>query len=480
VPATPGLVEIRAEDRWLIPGLWDAHVHFAQWADTLRRIDLVGTESAAAVLAEVAAYHAARDRPGRPADGVVVGFGYRSATWVEPPTVAALDAVCGDTPVVLIAGDFHNGWLSSAALRLVGLPPRSGALQENEWFAISEDLDRVLPSGGDRALAHAQRHAAAHGVVGIVDMEFDRSFARWPERVAAGHDLLRVRPATYLGGLDEVLAAGLRSGDRLDELGLVRMGSLKIISDGSLNTRSAFCHEPYAATSGPAPTHPTLHQGEIAEGAPRYGALNLDSTDLRAALTRAARGGLTVALHAIGDAAVDVGLDCFAATGASGSIEHAQLLTSEAVQRMAGLGLVASVQPAHLLDDRDPTEACWPGRAHRCFAFRELLDAGVSLALGSDAPVARLDPWLAMAAAVHRSADERPPWVPEQAITAADALAASTDGHGTVGVSSPADLALLDSDPLGIQEDSAAVAEHFRRLQVAVTIVGGRITHDVR
>ena len=91
----------------------------------------------------------------------------------------------------------------------------------------------------------------------------------------------------------------------------------------------------------------------------------------------------------------------------------------EDVRRMAELGLRASVQPAHLLDDRDLTEKIWPGRGERCFAFRWMLDDGVELALGSDAPVSPLDPWLAIAAAVHRSADDRDPWHAEQSLTPA-------------------------------------------------------------
>ena len=83
--------------------------------------------------------------------------------------------------------------------------------------------------------------------------------------------------------------------------------------------------------------------------------------------------------------------------------------------------------------------------------FRSMLDAGVRLDLGSDAPVSPLDPWLAMAAAVHRSADARDPWTPEQAVTAAEALAGSTDGGwGTVAPGHPADLAILDADPLAV------------------------------
>ena len=140
--------------------------------------------------------------------------------------------------------------------------------------------------------------------------------------------------------------------------------------------------------------------------------------------------------------------------------------------------MTASVQPAHLLDDRDVTERLWPDRGGRCFALRWMLDAGVPLAMGSDAPVARLDPWLAMAAAVHRSADDREPWHPEQAITPREAFAASTDSWGTIAAGHPADLVLLDADPLTPSEDPAAAARHLRQASVAQTWVAGESVHD--
>ena len=147
------------------------------------------------------------------------------------------------------------------------------------------------------------------------------------------------------------------------------------------------------------------------------------------------------------------------------------------VVRMARLGVGASVQPAHLLDDRDVTALCWPDRADRCFPLREMVEAGVALLLGSDAPVSPLDPWLAMAAAVHRSADERDPWNAEQALTAAQALAGSTDGCTTVTLGSRADLVVLEADPLGgAAGDSAAVGQRLRTMPVAATYLGGRRT----
>jgi predicted amidohydrolase YtcJ len=153
------------------------------------------------------------------------------------------------------------------------------------------------------------------------------------------------------------------------------------------------------------------------------------------------------------------------------------------VRRMAELGIRASVQPAHLLDDRDLTERVWPDRAERCFAFRWMLEDGVELALGSDAPVSALDPWLAIAAAVHRSADDRDPWHAEQALTPREALAASVDGQPMVGAGSRGDLVLLDRDPLLTDldpHDTPALGAALRGIGSALTVVAGRPVHDSR
>jgi predicted amidohydrolase YtcJ len=461
-PDTDELV-IDAAGRWAIPGLWDQHVHMVQWAQTRMRVDLSGTSAPAEVVRRIAD-HLAR-LPADQGGGVVIGSGYRLATWPEQPSVAALDEVSGDQPVILISGDRHNGWLNSRALQLLNVPARSGVLDENEWFGV---ISRIadLP-GAQEGLEDAYRQAvldaAAKGVVGIVDLEFGPGYADWPERFARGIDQLRVRPAVYPDRLEEVIAAGLRSGQQLPGgAGLLTMGPLKIISDGSLNTRTAHCFEPYADAA-------TL---EFPNGKQNY-----TLAELTTLMGRAKEAGLHVALHAIGDAAVATGLDVFAATQATGSMEHAQLMRGEDIPRMARLGVRASVQPAHLLDDRDVATQCWPDRADRCFPFQSMIRAGVRLAMGSDAPVAPLDPWLAVAAAVHRSADEREPWNPAEALTAAQALEASTDGQPTIGTGSRGDVVLLDDDPLREVGDSAAAAEHLMRVQVAATFLAGRPTH---
>lgn len=453
---------LAADGRWAIPGLWDAHVHLTQWSLDRLRLDLTGTTSATDVVRRIADHVGTLDASGRTHD-LVVGAGFRLGGWDRPPTVSELDAVVGDHPVVLVSGDLHNGWLSTSALRLFGLADRQDVITEHDWFAVLERLS-TLPAartGLAQSYAGCVRDAAALGVVGVVDMEFSAGYREWPARVATGVDQLRVRTAVYPDGLDEVITAGLRTGDPLDPSGQVTMGPLKIITDGSVNTRTAFCCEPYAGTPHPQ----TTETG--------YGVLNVAAGDLARLLRRAHEHGLRAAVHAIGDAAVANAIDAFAASGARGSIEHAQLIRFADLDRMVALGIGASVQPAHLLDDRPVTQRYWPDRTDRCFAFASMLRAGVRLTFGSDAPVSPLDPWLAMAAAVQRTpTDGGGPWNPTQALTPAQALAASTDGRTTLAVGGPADIVLLDRDPLA---DPTRLAD----TPVAATLLAGRFTHDV-
>lgn len=498
----PSLTAARGEDvvnadgRWAIPGLWDQHVHLSTWARTQAMVDLAGTTGPQQVLDRVSAHlgaghlgahvgaahtSAANRSASKPA--VLSGFGFRSGTWTRAATVAELDAVTGDVPTVLTSGDAHNGWVNTAALRRLGQPDRAGPLEESEWFDLQPAVAALVESQAQDtsvALATAIADASALGIVGVVDLEMPTSWRQWAER-GESVGTVRVRASVYPSGLDDLLAAGIRTGDPLaDGAGLVTMGPLKIISDGSLNTLTAWCCQPY---------------GDLAGRQSAYGTQNFTLVELVDLLRRGDAGGLEIALHAIGDQALDLALRAFEMTGAHGSIEHAQLVRLEDLPRMSALSVRASVQPAHLLDDRDVTAALWADRADRCFALRSMLGAGVRLAMGSDAPVAPLDPWLAMAAAVHRSADDREPWNPAESLTAAEALAASTDGATTLGVGSPADVVLLEADPLasglpsarrgsanarneagGIEHavPSPDVAAHLRTMPVAATYVAGR------
>src|SRR3954464_3293007 len=165
-----GGAEVRAEGRWLVPGLWDQHVHLGQWTLASLRLDLIGTRSVEQALARVAARIA--DGPDVP----IVGWGHRSAGWDRQPTVHELDEVSGVRPVVLISGDGHHAWINTVALRGLRLPERDGMVSESEWFRVYPRLAEVVGADGTSpdAYLHSMRRAAAKGVTGLVDLEFDQ------------------------------------------------------------------------------------------------------------------------------------------------------------------------------------------------------------------------------------------------------------------------------------------------------------------
>lgn len=139
----PGLADdgspvLEGEGRWAIPGLWDQHVHSAQAGLMARRLDVSGTAGPEEVTARVAEHVRSLDeRPDADRTSVVSAWGHRSATWSRPATVAELDAVSGDHPVVVVSGDGHNGWLNSLALQRLGAPATRHALDEDDWFPCS-------------------------------------------------------------------------------------------------------------------------------------------------------------------------------------------------------------------------------------------------------------------------------------------------------------------------------------------------------
>lgn len=453
----PGDAVVELGGRWLAPGLWDAHVHVGQWALARQRLDVSGAASAAEVADAVTAR--LRARPG-PAGAPLVVFGYRDVLWPDRPRVALLDAAAAaagepSAPVVAICGDLHSAWLSSAALRRFGVGRHDdGVLREEAWFGLQGRVDDVSSEVLDAWVADGLAEAARRGVVGVVDYELADNRATWRRRAADGPLGVRVVAAVWREHLDAVIAAEAATGETVPGTGgLVTQGPLKVISDGSLTTRTAYCFEPYAGLAGPD----------------AHGVLNVEPDALVPLMAHATRHGLGCAIHAIGDRANALALDAFAATGASGSIEHAQLLRDEDVARFAALGVVASVQPEHAMDDRDVADRLWGPRTARAFPLRRLHEAGVRLVLGSDAPVAALDPWQAISAAVHRTRDGRAPWHPEQAIEVRVALAASVRSRVAVGM--PADLAVLDADPF------TAGVRTLREMPVAATLLGGRWTH---
>lgn len=430
---------------WVVPGLWDNHVHTTQWALAAEREQLGPMRSAAQT-----ARHMADVAP--LSDGRRIGTGFRDALWADAPSLEILDAATGDVPTYLINADVHSVWLNSAALRREGFAAPEGMLREENAFEISRRLNAVDPVHGDRAVARAGSRAAARGITGVVDFDMAWNAEAWERRVAGGFSSQRVEFAVYLAELGRAVDEGLRTGAPLPGGdGLVRMGSLKLITDGSLGTRTAACSHAYPHDSTD------------------FGVMNLTRRELIDALTVAAGAGLEAALHAIGDRAVASALDAVAATGVSGTIEHVQLVRQVDIRRMAGLGLAASVQPQHAIDDRELAEGIWAAQTAMRYPMASLLRAGVALRLGSDAPVAPLDPWVTIAAAVSRTDDERPAWDAQEQITVDEAITASS--RGPVRPGAVADLVMCGADP------QTASASALRRMPVLATLLGGRLTH---
>ncbi len=462
VPAAGGDSAVEAEQivdlggRFLIPGLWDNHVHMGQWAQTRRRLDLARAESAdhaSAIVAENLALRAANRDAGIAEP--VIGFGWRGTLWDGEPHKDLLDRYTGATPVYLFSVDLHTVWVNSAGLLAQGIDHPTGILIEEECYALERRMQVVDVTTLDAWVAEAAREAAARGVVGIVDFELAWNPGDWRRRIQNGNDLLRVECGIYPEHLERAIETGLRTGDTVASTnGLLRVGRLKVISDGSLGSRTAYCSVPYPA----------------ATGARARGVLNILPADLRVLMERAQSNGIESAIHAIGDNAVALALDEFEHSDAEGAIEHAQLVSPADVERIAGLEIVASVQPEHAMDDRDAVDALWPAHAAWAFSLASMLEAGVELAFGSDAPVTPLDPWRGIAAAVTRSRDGREPWHPEQCIDVEDALEASTRSRLAIG--QPADLIALDIDPLECD------GEQLRTMPVALTLVAGRVTHS--
>lgn len=441
-----------ADGAWLLSGLWDHHVHVMQWSLTVQRMALGNATSAA---------HAAALMVEAPViDGRRVGAGFRDAFWTDEPTLDLLDAATGETPTYLINADVHSVWLNSAALRREGFDVnRGGFLREAPAFEVSRRLNAVAPEIGDRLVRSMAEEAARRGIVGLVDFDMAWNEEAWSRRTVAGFDLLRVEFGLYPDHLDRALAEGLETGAvaRGAASALARVGPLKVITDGSLGTRTAACSHGY-----PGDPH-------------NHGLLNVSPEALVELMTRATGGGLACAIHAIGDVANSHALDAFAVTGATGTIEHAQLVAHADIPRFGRLGIGASVQPEHAVDDRDLTDSIWAGQTAQPYPLASLAATGANLLFGSDAPVSPLDPWAALAAAVHRTRDGREPWQPEQALDAVTALAASTHGGSArpsiIAPGAVADLIVCDRSPLTASEPE------LRSTGVVATLLEGRLTH---
>ena len=443
---TVGHERVDLDGRCVLPGFTDSHIHFLMWALGRAQLDLHGCASRGEALRRVGEHLG---------DGWLLGFGWLDAEWADgPPTVASLDEVTGDRPAALWAHDHHTLWVNSAALAAAGAPSREGPLQE--WEAFRFPLPE--PSGAERtkAVREAMAEANGRGVVSVHDFQATGGREVW-QRLDADRRLnLRVRASFPLSLLDAALELELRTGFGSD---LLRVGPAKAFMDGTLGSRTAWMLD----GSGDQ----LLSEDELAE-----------------AVERAARGGLGVAVHAIGDGANRAALNAFARTRhvwedalVRPRIEHAQCVAPADVARFAELGVIASMQPTMLHSDRDVADERWPAITSQVYRWRDLLDAGAHVIFGSDAPIEEVAPLRSIEAAVHRTLDDRPAWHGDQALSVADAVLGHTAAaayacgderwRGCLLPGYAADLVVLDTD----------IVEHPDRIgstSVVATMLAGR------
>jgi predicted amidohydrolase YtcJ len=454
------------DGRCIVPGFTDAHVHFLEWSLSLDRLDLSTTRSQADVLGAVEAA-----APG--ADGWLIGAGWRAERWPDDdpePHRGALDAVCGERPVLLWAHDHHTAWLSSAALARLPLGDvpvverdpagePTGVLRETAAWEAAAAIPRPPEHALDEAVARGLRVAHARGVTGIHDFQREHGLAVWQRLHAERRLSLRVWASLPAERLDEIVALGLRSGLGDDWL---RIGPVKAFADGTLGSRTAWMLEPFADAG----------RGEAL----------LKDEELRDLAGRCGDAGLDLAVHAIGDAANRAVLDALAATrerwaprGLRPRIEHAQLLRRDDLVRFAELGVTASMQPSHAPSDRPVAEAVWGSRCAGAYALGSLAATGAPLCFGSDAPIEPLDPLAGVQAAATRD------WPPAEALAIELALDGFWSGAaharhaerrlGRLLPGYAADLVVLERDPVTCPPDEIA------GIGVVATMVGGRWMH---
>jgi predicted amidohydrolase YtcJ len=403
----------------VVPGLVDAHVHFPSWALGRRELRLFGTRSRSEALERIEAAE-------KPSAGWLRGRGWREEEWPdgERPTRAALDEVTGDVPTALRAHDGHTLWVNSAALAAGGAAAGAdddGILREHDAWDFFDTYAAATPAETLDAVRAGIPAAHAAGVTGVHDKDGARGA---PEAFAA---------------LREAGELTLRVWQSLPDPDPARGGYVKAFMDGTLGSRTALL---------------------IGGGGMRL----MGPEGLAEVIRGAAAAGMPVAVHAIGDLANREALDAFEATedlwrplGLRHRVEHAQCVHADDVARFARLGVTASVQYTHATSDRELAARLWADRLDRAYPFRQLLDAGVRLAGGSDAPVEELDPLAGLRAAAECGVSR------DEALTSFTSNPAWLEGaegrRGTLSPGFDADLVVLDGE------------------RVRATMVAGRWVH---
>lgn len=477
---TPATEVVDLEGAFAMPGVIDPHTHFLMGSTMLGQPSLRDAATPEEFARRVA--EAARAQPGQ----WIQGGHWDDQLWGgELPRRDWIDAATPDTPVAVARLDLHMLLVNTRALELAGVTrdtpdPVGGVIErdaDGELTGIFKDnamalIERAIPTRSDAEIDAVIRDGVAHGLskgvtqahVTALDWVTHDALRRLRARGETGMRFYSFVPLADWEQLAALVAMEGRGDD------WVRWGGVKGLVDGSLGSRTALFHEPYA-------------------DAPDEHGVRVDSlADLHQWIAAADAAGLQVTTHAIGDLANDDLLDIYKNVAAANGpcdrrfrIEHAQHLRPSSIPRFAEQDVIASVQPYHAIDDgRWAVNRIGPERLNGTYAFRSLLDAGVRVAFGSDWPVAPLDPLTGIHAAITRATiDGANPdgWLPEEKVTRQEALRAYTSGgayagfqEDRLGVIAPgylADLVVLDTDL------ASAPAEAIKNANVLRTYVQG-------
>ncbi len=483
---------IDAKKRLVLPGFNDSHTHFLSGGFQLSSVDLRDASTPQEFAERIRRFAATR-----PAGRWITGGDWDHERWPEAklPTKELIDSFTSDTPVFVNRLDGHMALANSLALKLAGvtkqtLDPPGGVIvrdpKTGEPTGILKDAAQsfvwkvVAPSSLEEKLAAARaasEYAAKLGVTSVQDMSAGTDVGVYQTLLDRGELKTRIYAVAPLPAWERLANTGVRA-----HFGsaMLRVGGLKGFADGSLGSTTALFYEPYRddpSTSGIAGDE-MYPEGEMLK--------RVQGAD---------RAGLQILIHAIGDRANDLILTIYEQVEREGGdrdrrfrIEHAQHLRAQDIPRFARDKVIASMQPYHAIDDgRWAEKRIGKERAKTTYAFRSLLDAGATLALGTDWTVAPLNPLFTIYAAVtRRTLDGKNPkgWVPEQKISVEEAVRAYTVGSayaefqeevkGSITPGKLADLVILSRDIFRID------TKEIENVKVVATILDGRIVYETR
>jgi len=487
----PATQVIELAGRAVTPGLIDAHSHLKGLGAALDQVDLRGAASYDEVVRRVRdAAAAGRQAGDHPPGSWVLGRGWDQNLWPDKrfPDHHALSQAVPDHPVWLTRVDGHAALLNARAMAALGIDaatrdPQGGRLLRDAagqptgvLIDRAMDLPRLpAPTRADRErqLAAAARHCVAFGLTTVTDMGIgEADYEAYGALRRAGR--LPLRAALFVADDEALLARWFERGPEIDPAARITVRGVKMYADGALGSRGAALVEPYSDDPG------------------NLGLLVSTGAHLEAVARQAAAHGFQVAIHAIGDRGGLVALDAMErALGGPRPelrfrLEHAQVLRQRDIERLARLGIIASMQPTHATSDMPwAQDRLGAARLAGAYAWRKVLAAGGRLALGSDFPVESADPRLGIYAAITRQdLAGQPPggWLPGERLSREEALRGFTldaawslflePEVGSLEVGKRADLAVFAADPMTVP------AAEIPRAPVDLTLVDGQVVYQ--